>query len=242
MRTAVSAFPSPRLPGCWPGLRIARRYLFFPPPNSCSWVRDAVVLPITVVLLSCVGSRALMIAPKRGNGNGFRASDCQIAEYNISSTLLFFTLLCRLFRRKYPEMLFSVYIRADMCSKRYFRSGYSVFRGILGQWCALLLVTLLSTFPTQFSTFRVVPVFPLRFSPVIHGNDRKCIKKCISAPKMSFYENNRAGNAVLSAFPGKILQKNGNKKRASRPSCVRNTGRLVLLCGSCWGVLSESGS
>lgn len=34
-----------------------------------------------------------MIAPKRDNGNGFRASDCKIAEYNIFSTLLFFTLL-----------------------------------------------------------------------------------------------------------------------------------------------------
>ena len=51
------------------------------------------MFPITVVLLSCVGSRALMIAPKRDNGNGFRASDCKIAEYNIFSTLLFFTLL-----------------------------------------------------------------------------------------------------------------------------------------------------
>lgn len=93
MRTAVSAFPSPRLPGCWPGLRIARRYLLPPPPNSCSWVRDAVVLPITVVLLSCVGSRAFMIAPKRDNGNGFRTSDCKIAEYNIFSTLLYSSLL-----------------------------------------------------------------------------------------------------------------------------------------------------
>lgn len=65
----------------------------YPPPNSCSWVRNAVVLPITVVLLSCVGGRAFMIAPNRGNGNGFRASDCKIAEYNIFSTLLFFTLL-----------------------------------------------------------------------------------------------------------------------------------------------------
>lgn len=97
-------------------------------------------------------------------------------------------------------------------------------------------------FSTQFSTFRVILVFPRRFSAVIHGNDRKCIKKCISVPKMSFYENNRAGNAVLSAFPEKILQKTAIKKRASRPSCARNAGRLVLLCGSCWGVLSESGS
>lgn len=64
-----------------------------PPPNSCSWVRDAVVFPITVVLLSCVGGRAFMIAPNRDNGNGFRASDCKIAEYNIFFTLLFFTLL-----------------------------------------------------------------------------------------------------------------------------------------------------
>ena len=154
-----------------------------------------------------------MIAPKRDNINGFRASDCQIAEYNISSTLLYSTLLCRLFRRKYPEMLFSVYIRADMCSKRYFRSGYPVFRGVFGQWCALLLVTLLSTFSTQFSTFRVVLAFPLRFSPVIHGNDRKRIKKCFSAPKMLVFVNNRAGNAVLSAFPGKILQKTAIKKK-----------------------------
>lgn len=72
-------------------VRIAHRYLL-PPPNSCSWVRDAVVLPITVVLLSCVGGRAFMIAPNRDNGNGFRASDCKIAEYNIFSTLLFFSL------------------------------------------------------------------------------------------------------------------------------------------------------
>ena len=111
-----------------------------------------------------------------------------------------------------------MHIRADMRSKRYFRSGYIVFRGILGQLRVLSRMTLLSTFSTQFSTFRVIPVFPRRFSAVIHGNDgndRKCIKKCISVPKMSFYENNRAGNAVLSAFPGKILQKNGNKKRAS---------------------------
>ena len=34
-----------------------------------------------------------MIAPNRDNGNGFRASDCKIAEYNIFSTLLYFTLL-----------------------------------------------------------------------------------------------------------------------------------------------------
>ena len=34
-----------------------------------------------------------MIAPNRDNGNGFRASDCKIAEYNIFSTLLFSTLL-----------------------------------------------------------------------------------------------------------------------------------------------------
>ena len=65
----------------------------YPPPNSCSWVRDAVVLPITVGLLSCVGGRAFMIAPNRDNGNGFRASDCKIAEDNIFSTLLFFTIL-----------------------------------------------------------------------------------------------------------------------------------------------------
>ena len=170
------------------------------------------MLPITVVLLSCVGGRAFMIAPNRDNGNGFRASDCKIAEYNIFSTLLYSTLLCRLFRRKYPEMLLSVHIRADMRSKRYFRSGYIVFRGILGQLRVLSRMTLLSTFSTQFSTFRVVLVFPRRFSAVIHGNDRKCIKKCISVPKMSFYENNRAGNAVLSAFPGKILQKTAIKK------------------------------
>ena len=31
---------------------------------------------------------------------------------------------------------------------------------------------------------------------------------------MSFYENNRAGNAVLSAFPGKILQKTAIKKKS----------------------------
>lgn len=60
------------------------------------------------------------------------------------------------------------------------------------------------------------------FSAVIHGNDRKCIKKCISVPKMSFYENNRAGNAVLSAFPGKILQKTAIKN--SLPA---------LLCEEC---------
>jgi hypothetical protein len=114
-------------------------------------------------------------------------------------------------------MLLSVHIRADMRSKRYFRSGYIVFRGILGQLRALSRMTLLSTFSTQFSTFRVIPVFPRRFSAVIHGNDRKCIKKCISVPKMSFYENNRAGNAVLSAFPGKILQKTAIKKEPPGP-------------------------
>jgi hypothetical protein len=53
-----------------------------------------------------------------------------------------------LIRRKYPEMLFSAHIRADMCSKRYFRSGYIVFRGILGQLRVLSRVTLLSTFST----------------------------------------------------------------------------------------------
>ena len=106
------------------------------------------MLPITFVLLSCVGGRAFMIAPNRGNGNGFRASDCKIAEYNIFSTLLYFTLLCLLFRRKYPEMLLSVHIRADMRSKRYFRSGYIVFRGILGQLRVLFRVTLLSTLST----------------------------------------------------------------------------------------------
>lgn len=89
-------------------------------------------------------------------------------------------------------MLLSVHIRADMRSKLYFRSGYIVFCGILGQLRVLSRMTLLSTFSTQFSTFRVILVFPRRFSAVIHGNDRKCIKKCISVPKMSFYENNRA--------------------------------------------------
>lgn len=34
---------------------------------------------------------------------------------------------------------------------------------------------------------------------------------------MSFYENNRAGNAVLSAFPGKILQKTAIKKEPPGP-------------------------
>ena len=110
-----------------------------------------------------------------------------------------------------------MHIRADMRSKRYFRSGYIVFRGILGQLRVLSRMTLLSTFSTQFSTFQVVLVFPRRFSAVIHGNDRKCIKKCISVPKMSFYENNRAGNAVLSAFPGKILQKAAIKKEPPGP-------------------------
>lgn len=114
-------------------------------------------------------------------------------------------------------MLLSVHIRADMRSKRYFRSGYIVFRGILGQLRVLSRMTLLSTFSTQFSTFRVILVFPRRFSAVIHGNDRKCIKKCISVPKMSFYENNRAGNAVLSAFPWKILQKTAIKKEPPGP-------------------------
>ena len=114
-RTAVSASPVPRPLGCWPGLRIARRYLLPPPPNSCSWVRDAVVLPITVVLLSCVGGRAFMIAPNRDNGNGFRASDCEIAEYNIFSTLLFFTLLYSTLSIDSPEIpgnaVFSAYPR-----------------------------------------------------------------------------------------------------------------------------------
>ena len=163
---------------------------------------------------------------------------------SIIYSLLYSSLLYSTLSIVSPEIpgnaVFSVY-RADMCSKRYFRSGYIVFRGILGQLRVLSRVTLLSTFSTQFSTFRVISVFPRRFSAVIHGNDRKCIKKCISAPKMFFYQNNRAGNAILSAFPGKILQK-AAIKRASRPSCARNTGRLVLLCGSCWGVLSESDS
>ena len=216
--------------------------LVTPPPNSCSWVRDAVVLPITVVLLSCVGGRAFMIAPNRDNSNGFRASDCEIAEYNIFSTLLYSTLLCRLFRRKYPEMLLSVHIRADMRSKRYFRSGYIVFRGILGQLRALSRMTLLSTFSTQFSTFRVILVFPRRFSAVIHGNDRKCIKKCISVPKMSFYENNRAGNAVLSAFPGKILQKTAIKKEPPGPLVRGIPGGSCCYVVAAGGVLSESDS
>ena len=55
------------------------------------------------------------------------------------------------------------------------------------------------------------------FFAIIHGNDRKCIKKCISAPKMPFYDNNRAGNAVLSVFPGKILQKTAIKKEPPGP-------------------------
>jgi hypothetical protein len=45
-------------------------------------------------------------------------------------------------------MLLSVHIRADMRSKRYFRSGYIVFRGILGQLRVLSCATLLSTFST----------------------------------------------------------------------------------------------
>jgi hypothetical protein len=45
-------------------------------------------------------------------------------------------------------MPLSVHIRADMRSKRYFRSGYIVFRGILGQLRALSRMTLLSTFST----------------------------------------------------------------------------------------------
>jgi hypothetical protein len=45
-------------------------------------------------------------------------------------------------------MLLSAHIRADMRSKRHFRSGYIVFRGILGQLRALSRMTLLSTFST----------------------------------------------------------------------------------------------
>lgn len=129
-----------------------------------------------------------------------------------------------------------MHIRADMRSKRYFRSGYIVFRGILGQLRVLSRVTLLSTFSTQFSTFRVILVFPRRFSAVIHGNDRKCIKKCISVPKMSFYENNRAGNAVLSAFPGKILQKTAIKKEPPGPLVRGIPG------GSCCYVVASGAS
>ena len=73
------------------------------------------MFPITVVLLSCVGSRALMIAPNRDNGNGFRASDCKIAEYSIVSTLFFFTLLYSTLSIVSPEIagnaVFSVYPR-----------------------------------------------------------------------------------------------------------------------------------
>ncbi len=164
---------------------------------------------------------------------------------SIIYSLLYSSLLYSTLSIVSPEMpgnaAFSAYPRG-YAFKTVFPLRLYFFRGILGQLRVLSRMTLLSTFSTQFSTFRVVLVFPRRFSAVIHGNDRKCIKKCISVPKMSFYENNRAGNAVLSAFPGKILQKTAIKKRASRPSCARNTGRLLLLCGSCWGVLSESGS
>ena len=59
------------------------------------------------------------------------------------------------------------------------------------------------------------------FHPVFHFSGRSGMLRCVS---------------------GEDIAKNSNKKRASRPSCARNTGRLVLLCGSCWGVLSESGS
>ena len=56
-----------------------------------------------------------MIAPKRDNINGFRASDCQIAEYNISSTLLYSTLLYFTLSIVSPEIpgnaVFSVYPR-----------------------------------------------------------------------------------------------------------------------------------
>ena len=65
------------------------------------------------------------------------------------------------------------------------------------------------------------------FHPVFHFSGHSGIsapffcgyprKKCVSVPKMSFYENNRAGNAVLSAFPGKILQKTAIKKEPPGP-------------------------
>ena len=64
-----------------------------PPPEQLFAGEGRSCVTHTVVLLSCVGGRAFMIAPNRDNGNGFRASDCKIAEYNIFSTLLFFTLL-----------------------------------------------------------------------------------------------------------------------------------------------------
>ena len=197
MRTAVSAFPSPRLPGCWPGLRIARRYLL-PPPNSCSWVRDAVVLPITVVLLSCVGGRAFMIAPNRDNGNGFRASDCKIAEYNIFYTLLFFTLLYFVdcFAGNTRKCCFQC-ISARICVQNGISAPVILFFVVFWDNCVCCLARpFYQLFPPSFPLFGSFWYFRavfLRLSTEMIENVsksafllRKCLFTRITAPEMLF--------------------------------------------------------
>ena len=46
---------------------------------------------------------------------------------------------------------------------------------------------------------------------------------------MSFYENNRAGNAVLSAFPWKILQKTAIKKSLPALLCEEYREALAVM-------------
>ena len=197
-RTAVSASPVPRPLGCWPGLRIARRYLLPPPPNSCSWVRDAVVLPITVVLLSCVGGRASMIAPNRDNSNGFRASDCTIAEYNIFSTLLFFTLLYFVdcFAGNNRKCCFQR-ISARICAQNGISAPVILFFVVFWDNCVCCLARpFYQLFPPSFplfGSFRYFRAVFLRLSTEMIENvsksaflPRKCLFTRITAPEMSF--------------------------------------------------------
>lgn len=160
-----------------------------------------------------------MIAPKSDNGNGFRTSDCQIAEYNISSTILFFTLLYFVdcFAGNTRKCCFQC-ISARICAQNGISAPVILF--FVGFWdngVRSLLRPFYQLFSPSFPLFGSFRFFPGRFSAVIHGNDRKRIKKCFSVPKMLVFVNNRAGNAVLSAFPGKILQKTAIKKEPPGP-------------------------
>ena len=149
-----------------------------------------------------------MIAPKRDNGNGFRTSDCQIAEYNISSTILFFTLLYFVdcFAGNTRKCCFQCISRGYVL-KTVFPLRLSCFSWDFGTMvCAVSCDPFINFFHLVFH-FSGHSGFSGPFFCGYPRNDRKRIKKCFSVPKTLVFVNNRAGNAVLSAFPGKILQK-----------------------------------
>lgn len=160
-----------------------------------------------------------MIAPKRDNGNGFRTSDYQIAEYNISSTILFFTLLYFVdcFAGNTRKCCFQC-ISARICAQNGISAPVILF--FVGFWdngVRSLLRPFYQLFPPSFPLFGSFWFFRAVFLRLSTEMIENVSKKCFSVPKMLVFVNNRAGNAVLSAFPGKILQKTAIKKEPPGP-------------------------